>query len=282
MSVYIETYALQNFLLDWLIAASSYRFLKVKRDVWRFLLVASVGTVLAVFLPLVRLPKAAEISVKLALGTVLSFALFCGKVRFIKGLFAFYASTFLFGGCVLFAGTLVYGSLSAAVGKPLPIYFSVTVISSLVLYYAGKGLSTAIHRTRDSAESVLDYRMTVGGREFCGKGFMDTGNLLYDSRTGLPVVVIGVGTLAKELSDEELKLLLSGKADKVFKGARRMTCRSVGGKSFMWLIAPQKFEVYSDEDEHILYDVMVGLSFSRITRGERYDAILHPALMEVH
>ena len=74
-------------------------------------------------------------------------------------------------------------------------------------------------------------------------------------------------------------LLFSGRADRVFKGARRLSCKSVSGVTDMWIVPSEKFEVYFDEGKNIVYDVMVGLSFSQLAGGENYNAIL-PALTE--
>ena len=56
---------------------------------------------------------------------------------------------------------------------------------------------------------------------------------------------------------------------------------SLGGKTDMWIIKPDKFEVYSDSDKNILYDVMVGLSFARLCADNEYNLILHPSMLEV-
>ena len=128
----------------------------------------------------------------------------------------------------------------------------------------------------------LPDRCRSDGRSIEGQGFIDTGNRLYDNLTGLPVVVIGIKTLMPYLNDEEISLLFTGHVENVFKNARKMSCKSVGGDSSIWLIEPEQFEVYSKDGENILYEVIIGLSFSSLSGEENYNAILPPAITEVN
>ncbi len=244
------------------------------------MLVAMAGSIAAIFYPFLALPLAVHIILKLALGVALSAILFVGKCKYVKGMLSFFSATFLFGGCVFFVGCMQYGNATDALTKPLSIGFFGVVAASLALYAFVHFLSVSYHRRRNVRKCLLEYRMVLNGWVMEGSGFMDTGNCLYDMQTGLPVVIIGVKSLLPYLSDSQMSELFSGHADRVFAGARKMPCSSVGGKSALWLVEPQQFEVYSGKDGHIVYDVMVGLSFSAIAGDKTYNAILHPALTE--
>ncbi len=279
MSVYIEPLIVQNLLLTYCVGATAYRFTKVKREWWRLLLAAMLGSAASLFYPLVSLPAVLSAVLKIALGFVLSAVLFAGKGGYIKGTAAFFIATFVFGGCVFFAGCLRYKSASDAFKKPLSVGFCTAVISAIILYNVFRALCTVYHRKTDLAATLCRYSLTFCGKEIDGNGFIDTGNRLYDALSGLPVVVLGIKALLPFLTDEEFAILLSGRADKVFEGARRLSCKSVSGTADMWIVPSEKFEVYFGEDKNIVYDVMVGLSFSQLSGGESYNAIL-PALTE--
>ncbi|MCI8596797.1 MAG: sigma-E processing peptidase SpoIIGA [Clostridia bacterium] len=279
MSVYIEPLIVQNLLLTYCIGATAYRFTRVKREWWRLLLTAMLGSAASLFYPLISLPAVLSAVLKIALGFALSAVLFAGKSGYLKGTAAFFIATFVFGGCVFFAGCLRYKSASDAFNKPLSVGFCTAVISAIVLYNLFRAVCSVYHRKTDLSATLCRYSLTFCGKEIDGNGFIDTGNRLYDSVSGLPVVVLGIKALIPFISDNELTSLLSGRADRVFKGARRLSCKSVSGVTDMWIVPSEKFEVYFDEGKNIVYDVMVGLSFSQLAGGESYNAIL-PALTE--
>ncbi len=281
MGIYIEPLIVQNLLLDYAIGASAYRFLRLKQEKWRLWLAAMAGSAAALLFPFFRISGAVSIVLKLSIGILMSLILFFGKYNFIKGAVAFFAATFMFGGSVFMIGYLKYGNVADALGKPLSPSVWVIAIGGALPYCAVKLFGSAFHRQRDMSENVYRYHASICGYEIDGAGFLDTGNRLYDTVTGLPVVIIGVKTLMPYMNDEAVEMLLTGHADKVFSGARRFACGSVGGRAELWLVVPEKFEVYLNGDKNILYDVAVGLSFSSLGGGKNYDAILHPSLSEV-
>ena len=272
---------MQNLLLTYLIAATAYRLLRVKKDWVRLAFASMLGCAAALFYPFFSLPALWGVVLKLLLGIALAAVLFAGKRCYGKGLLALYAATFLFGGAVFALGCLRYKNAVAAMQKPLKMHWWVSVAAAVALYNALRGGITAYHRRADTNLRVYRYRCVLAGKEIEGNAFMDTGNRLYDGKTGLPVVVLGVKTLLPYLSDEQAAQLLTGHCERVFRGAHRIACGSAVGAGGLWVVAPERFEVYSQKSGNILLDVMVGLSFTALGGAEGYDALLHPAICEV-
>lgn len=258
--------------MNYLISALSYRILKLKQDRCRIILVSATGCAAAFILPLLSLHTVFNAAFKLLLAIALSLILFMGKCNAVKGMFVFCTATFIFGGFVYALGFvnnyLVYGML-------------LSVTACFVLYNIIKLFSVSVARQRDSGNLIYKYKISLMGSEISGNGFMDTGNKLYDSRSGLPIIVISIKSLMPYLTDEAVCKIITGHTEKVFAGARKIKCNGIGSSSDLWLISPEKFEVYLSEDKNILYDVMVGLSFASVSNNGGYDAILHPALSEV-
>ena len=280
MSVYIEPIAVQNLLLTYAIAATTYRILRLRKSWWRLLLAAMTGSAASVFYPLFRWPMYISVLLIAAVGALLSCILFAGKYTYWRGAAVFFSVTFAFGGCVYAVGWIRFGRAPNASQATFPAVFSVTCLSALAFYYAWKGLSVAVLRHRDTAPRVYRYRLYLAGRELDGNGFMDTGNRLYDPRSGLPVILLTVKTILPLLSEAETTALLTGHADRVFAGAHRLRCGGLGGRADIWVIEPEKFAVCFETDKNILCDVAIGLSFTDLGGKEGYDAILHPALWE--
>lgn len=278
MVVYVEAVALENLVICYLIGAVSYRFLCVRLSQWRLMTAAMLGSVSAVFYPLFSMPLFAAVLCKFGFCFALSALLYAGKCSYVKGTLVFFVCTFAFGGCVFFLGCLKYGSAKEGFGKPLGVAVWAAVAAAIVLFWVARGLSVFYHRRNSTRKNVLRYRTVIGGRELDGYGFLDSGNRLYDIRSGLPIVVVGVGAVFPLLSDEEITEILSGHVERVFAGARKMDCQSIGGSSQLILIQPDEFQVYYGSNENIVYDVTVGLSFGKVAGGDEYNAILPSAL----
>lgn len=279
MPIYIESLVCENLVMDYLIGALSYRFLCVGQDGVRLFFCAVTGAVTAVLFPLLPERYVLLAAYKILTGVLLAAILYVKKYRFFKGLFAVWCAAFLFGGCLFALRLLCFKSPLDAFKRTLPVYVWLITAAMLVLYRLLRSFVCTAHRRKTLTKNLFRYSFTVADRTIEGQGFLDTGNGLYDERSGLPVVVVHVRAVLPVLSEEETLLVCSGHADRVFD-ARRMQCSGVGGTSNLWLIRPQKFAVYFGEDGHIVNDVMVGLSFQTPTNREGYNAILHPSLTE--
>ena len=109
---------------------------------------------------------------------------------------------------------------------------------------------------------------------------MDTGNRLYDVKSGLPVVILSAKSIVKKLSDSQVQSLVLGRGETLQKNARYLQISTVGGSNKILLLKPDEFRLYFEDGSNIIYDVAVGLTFSPLKDSEQYDAILHPSLME--
>ncbi|MCI8487566.1 MAG: hypothetical protein HFE36_02525 [Clostridia bacterium] len=282
MSVYIEPLLAENFILDYVIGAAAYKFLRLRSDKARLFLSALTGTVAALFYLMFSLSAIWQTLIKLCVGAAMCAILFFRKCGFVKGVAVFYAAAFIFGGCVFAVGYVIYGNAAEAMAKPLMPNAFITAGVSAAVYVIVELFAVSFHRTRDLSETLYRYRLELAGAAIEGNGFLDTGNRLYDAKTGLPVIVIGFSTIMPYLCDSAVTEILTGHTDRVFKGARKMKCGGVCGYGELWLITPDKFQVYFGSDKNILYDVTVGLSLTFTRREKEFDAILHPALTEVN
>ena len=279
MPVYIESLVCENLVMDYLIGALSYRFLRLSQDGVRLFFCAVAGAAFAVLFPLLPDHYALLAAYKLLTGALLAAILYAKKYRFFRGLIALWCAAFLFGGCLFALRLLCFRSVLEAFTRPLPFFVWLAVVAMLVFYRMLRRFLCTLGRRATIEAHSYRYSFTLEGRTVTGQGFLDTGNGLYDLTSGLPVVVVHLRAILPILSEEEALLVCTGHADRVF-GARRMACRTLGGAASLWLVRPQTFAVYFGEDGHIVKDVMVGLSFSAPTNREGYDAILHPSLIE--
>lgn len=278
MTVYIEAVILDNFCVTWLIAAASYRFLRMRQRRLRTLFASLAGTVVAALYPLINLSPPLLGILKLAFGCVLGAILFA-RCGYLRGTAVFVVITFMYGGLIFALGLIRFGNVGDALSLPLG-----TVPPGIVL--GGAALLTAliyrltriVHRAQDAGGLVFRAEAELLGGRVELRGFMDTGNRLYDPVSGLPIVVLPAAVFVPLLTDEQVAALGCGRAAAI-KGARYYECRGISGKGKLLLVQPDTFRFYFEDKANILYDVMLGISFSPVRIADGCTAILHPALL---
>ncbi len=280
MSVYIEYVILDNFVITYMLAALTYRILLKRVAKIRSLIAAVVGTGVAVAYPFVK-GNVWIILLKLGLYVVLCLILFLKKQKFFLCSLTFLGLTFLFGGMMFGIGFAVCGDLETTLRvNPMDFPVSIIIIGAFLCYLAARKIAVRFHRVKDLGGVVYDFSLSLLGRTMKFRGLLDTGNRLYDKSSGLPVVIVSAKSLMGEVTDEQFRVMFSGRGETLQKGAHYMEINTVaGGKNKILLLRPESFVLYSKNEGNILYDVMVGVSFSPIRDAVGYDAILHPALV---
>lgn len=281
MTVYIEYVIIDNFFVTLLISLLSYRVLSVKASKLRALAAAVVGTAAAVVYPLLNIHPILLILFKFFLAVILSLILFYKRCRVYKGMAAFVLMTVLFGGIMFLIGFMVYSDPKKALTLPvtsLPVGF--IIAAAMALYPVLKIPLMKFKRISDAKNYVADTEIDIFSKTVKGKGFIDTGNRLYDEKSGLPVVVLNIKAALNVLDAEKLKAVLSGSGEKAQEGAHYIDYCGVGAKKNKILVLkPDELRLYSEKREHRIKDVMIGLAFSKFSDAVDYDVILHPAII---
>lgn len=281
MTVYIETVIIDNFFVTVLTALLSYRFLSVSVSKLRIVAASVIGTAVAVLYPLMNVHALILIILKFALCAVLSFVLFYNKCNVFKGAYVFLLITFLFGGTLFAVGLLVYADAQKALTLPVSeIPIGLFIFAALVLFFVFRRVVMFAKRIKDSRAFVADTEITVFSKTVKTKGFLDTGNRLYDAATGLPIVVLNAKAALGILDSEKLSLILGKHGEEIASGAHYMEYSTVGGKGGKILVLqPDEIRLYFGQTEHRIKDVMIGISFSDFKDCTDYDVILHPAII---
>ncbi len=277
MQVYIELVILDNFAIIFLLAKLSYYLVGEPAKMLRLISACVVGTAVAVLYPFIGgiwLP----IVLKIGTGLVLSAILFKPKKLF-KGMFLFFILTFTYGGALFAMGLFIHGNVEAALTKPVAsVPIGVSLLTAYALFVCIKRMILRMKKSRDINGFLYDAEIRVGGSSVECKAFLDSGNRLYDDKSGLPVVIASAGTLAKALGDEQMSALFLGKT-KGFDEAHYVDYKTVSGKSKLFVFRPDELVVYVADKKNIISDVMLGVAFRRLSDVESYGLILNPAVM---
>jgi sigma-E processing peptidase SpoIIGA len=280
MSVYIELVILDNATITIMLILLTNRILSRKPNKLKTVIATLLSTGVSLCYPYVY-DAFLSVAIRLILYVVMCIILFCGRERFILSSIIFLLVTFLFGGAIFAVGFLVQGSADKALTASvtdLPV--SVIMLSAFTLYVILKRIILGVKKVRKLSINVYECALTLLGIELKVRALMDTGNRLYDTKSGLPVVILSAKSIINKLTDEQVQSLVCGRGDLLQRGARYIQISTVGGSNKILLLKPDEFRLYFDDGRNIIYDVTVGLTFSPLKDSERYDVILHPSLIE--
>lgn len=270
--MYIEFVIADNFLLTYLAAVTATRLCRKRVSIWRCMTAATIGTVAAVFYPLLTVPAPWLFAIKISLGLILSVILFIKTPRFLPSCLLFFGATFTFGGACYALGLVMYSDMTRAAefSKRCPLFL---VLGTCAIMYLS--IRYILKRTRlPRARAPYEYgaEVTVFGKSLKFSAFLDTGNCVYDDKTGLPVVITNAERFTSKLDVESAREFLKS-VDKF----RRLSVTTPVGTASAYLIKPTQITVYSDKHKHKI-DAMVGLVQGREFSAE-HEMLLGPTAL---
>ncbi len=254
MTVYIEYVLIDNFVIDFMLLKLTLQILGYRPKLARLFLCALLGAVLSLVTPLMYFNLILLTVFKILSGILI----FCFSTKFTsakdfyRGTLFFFFLTFLLGGTIIGVYNIFnldYNSEFSVATIILPAYFLVKITKSLITYF---------YKRKNIETNAYFVSIKVKDKKIDLKGFVDTGNMLYDGDN--PVIIIGVKNAQK---------LLDG-----FPKIKYLEYGTVSGPAKMTVIENAIVEIYSDKGERIINRASVGVSKENI--GSEYEVILHP------
>lgn len=262
MTVYIEYVFIDNFVIDFMLLKATFALTGNRCGKGRLLFCSALGGIFALLYPLFSVHAVLLAVIKLAFGLLL--LLLAGSYRSAKNFYingaVFFGLTFLTGGAVIGVFSLLGLDYSAEYSVAImfiPVYFAVKSLSAVVRY---------LYRRKDTAALIYDCEFSVGGVVISGKGFIDTGNGLYDGDS--PVIICGK-SFAQRFFRENFRL----------PELKYLEFSTVSGKDRMLSFKLDIFKIYIDGRENIFNNVT--LCVAKAGTGVDYDVILHPSFKEI-
>jgi len=155
---------------------------------------------------------------------------------------------------------------------PLGIILFIVAVYVYIIIGTGKYLT----RKREMFPFIKDVKLIINNKELKLKGFMDSGNRLYDKKTGLPVIILSMKSLGKYYSKEELEnLILENGKNSEFKNVHLISYNTVSGESKkMVVFDADKIVIKSGTQEYITNRFVVGVSYKVFNDAINYDLLL--------
>lgn len=225
MKVSVELFLLDNTLMNFLVLRLAAALVG-KRLRFYVVLPASLVGALYALLSMTVAPFLLATLPKLLFGAALAFVLRgCGG-GYLKCLLSLYLSAFLLGGmmlalAMLFGGEVAGGVLMGTV--PLRVLLLTAALFAVLPRVARALMSAYRHRTRH-----VRLRVELSDRVFVVWALVDSGNLLTEPVSGLPVVVLRTGLLPPD-------------------GGRPVPYASMGAEGCLYAVRPRRMCVYTGE-----------------------------------
>lgn len=263
MEIVIEQTLMISIFLNYFILKMTSRIVSEKS---RLVFISSkIGGLISLVTPIWRLN--ALLKVCLMICTAFIMILISFKYKSLKQFFTifivFMFATFIFGGAS-FALVEVFGEF------PLFIF----AISASIVYYLFLIISKIVGRKKKKKNFTYNLTIKDGDKLISEEGYLDSGNVLYDSLTNKPIVLVSYDVFHKLYEDISLvSLITKDFAENAIKNAHYLKVKGVGKASSMLIFTVDELQIVGDERE--FKDVSLGLSFSGFEKSFGKNILLH-------
>ena len=284
MEVYIEYVIVDNFIVDLLLLWSTLKIMKIKVNKYLLIISSLFGTIVSCLLPISGIGGIAMAGLKFIIGILMLIIVHkpSSFIHFVYEFLVFLTLTFLMGGAcyaiiILLGGTfenITLGTYDTIV--PVSIVIATCFIYAIIIFR----LTKYIYRKKDMAPFVGVAEIEIAGKIYRFKTFMDSGNRLYDKKTGAPVVILSAFALEKHIENDDMVKLIFCEKNKTFDDVHYLEYSTVDGKmKKMVVFSPEKIVIHTNEKSVERKNICVGVTFKKFKDAINFDCLLHPSLL---
>ena len=296
MTIYLDVILLENLCMNYIILFATGLIHKVKIKAWKLFVASLIGGIYSIlsFAPVLEIYT--NFLFKVILSVVMVYISFHPQnvKQLFKELIIFYLVSFAFGGC---AFALLYfikpqdilarnGVLTGT--YPIKIALLGGIVGFVIVNIAFKVVKGKLSKK----DMFCNISIFINGKEKEIKAFIDTGNLLKDPISGIPVIVVEVSELEEMIPKEiveNLNEILQGKDTKVlteipedYKLKFRIIPFSSLGKQNGLLLGfiADKVIINLEETKSELSNIIIGIYEKNLTKNGLYTGLVGIDIIE--
>lgn len=297
MTVYLDVVLLENLCMNYIILFATGYIMKIKMKQLRLVASSLLGGIYAVIAYLEILPIYSNFGMKIILSILIVYLAFNSKSikNLSKQLVIFYLTSFAFGGCafallyfikpqnILMRNGVYVGTY------PIKIALLGGIIGFIVTYIGFRVVKTKLHKK----DMIYEIEIRIEEKTLNLKAMLDTGNLLKDPISGMPVVVVEkqqlYSILPAKLLDNidkliggEGEILLDQIEEKgIFNRFRMIPFSSVGKQNGLMLgFKADQVILKREEEKQIQKNVIIGIFNQNLSKNNSYSALIGMDLLE--
>ncbi len=296
MTIYLDVVLLENLCMNYIILFATAYIMKLKMKQWRLILSSLLGSIYAVVSYLEILPLYSNISMKILLSILMVYIAF--NTKGIKGLakqlIIFYLTSFAFGGCafallyfirpqdILMKNGVYIGTY------PIKIALLGGIVGFIITYIAFRVVKTKIRKK----DMIYSLSIKIEGKEIYLKAMLDTGNLLREPITGMPVIVVQKSELYSIITEkvlDNIEKLVGGENQEIINQIeeeyltkfRVIPFSSIGKQNGLMLgLKADEVIIEKEEEKEKRNDIIIGIFPQTLSKNNTYTALIGLDLLE--
>ena len=296
MTVYLDLIFIENVLMNYIILFATTVIVKNKTRYkqMKLLLSSIIGSIYAVIIYLDILTTYSNIFTKVVLSIVMVYIAFSPSnlKQLLKDLIIFYFTSFIFGGCTF---ALIYflkpENVQINNGVFVGIYpIKVTIIAGCIAFIVTQIAFTLNKSRLNTKNQYIEIEIMFKNNKVKTKALIDSGNLVKDPISNLPVIILERNEFKKLVSEEFLKFIdgiLGGDVQnnkdlqEDLTKIRMVPFMSIGKDNGMLTgIRIDKIKIITEEDEIEKENVIVCIYNRKFTNDNKYNALVGLNLLE--
>ena len=297
MTVYLDVVLMENLCMNYIILFATGYIMKIKMNQLRLVASSLLGGIYAVVAYLEILPIYSSFGMKIILSILMVYIAFHSKSikNLCKQLIIFYLTSFAFGGCafallyfikpqnILMRNGVYVGTY------PIKVALLGGIVGFIITHIAFKIFKTKLRKK----DMIYEIEIKIGEKKLEVKAMLDTGNLLKDPISGMPVVVVEkkqlysllptklLDNIDKLIGGEEESLLDQIEEKEVLTRFRMIPFSSVGKQNGLMLgFKADQVVIEKEEGRQIKEDVIIGIFNQTLSKTQNYSALIGLDLLE--
>lgn len=194
MTIYVDVVLIENLIMNYIILFATDIILKNKSKFWRLLLASLIGAIYTVISYISNLKIYSSMILKMILSIIIVYVAFNPQnmKKMWKSLLIFYLTSLVFGGA---AFALIYivkpQETFLKNGLFLGTYSLKTILlSAIVAFLIIIAAFTVVKNKISKRDMFCNIKIKLNDKEIEAKAMLDTGNLLKEPITNIPVIVV--------------------------------------------------------------------------------------------
>ena len=290
MTIYLDIIFIENILMNYIILFATLVILKAKNK-WqqiRLLVSGVIGSVYAIIVYL-------DILAKAILSIVMVYVAFNPQniKQLFKQLLIFYLISFIFGGCTF---ALIYfikpENVQMRNGVFVGMYPIKVAIIGGVIGFIITQIAFKINKNKlNTKNTIFDIQIYYEDKTINIKALLDSGNMLKDPVSEIPVIIIEkeimYKIIPKNILDYIEKIMKGDEAEENYdiqnyiSKIRMVPFMSIGKENGMLVgIRLDKIKIQTEDIDVERKDVIAGIYDKKITKDNKYNALIGLNLLE--
>lgn len=297
MTVYLDVILIENLCMNYIILFATGYIMKLKIKQFQIIISSLIGGIYAVTAYMNIIPVYSKLITKIILSISMVYIAYYPKnIKLcLKELLLFYLVSFVFGGC---AFALLYiikpQDILMKNGVYIGTYPIKVAIIGALLGFILTYLAFKLIKNRITKKSVF-YEITIffKGKTVEATAMLDTGNLLKDPISQMPVILIQKSKLSQIIPRnilENLENVLGGdysleisetERNEYFSKLKIIPFNSIGKQNGVLIgFKADKIQIDINDNIEELKNVIIGIYNGKFSKSEKYSALIGLDILE--